>query len=580
MRSTAVHVERLDARYTIARAQSHAAPSIRRRLDRIAAELLAPELEQRFSLFGTDDRLYFIEQLNVDCTLDIRRDDRRLSGAWARVLHEDVLGVISRGGSVVVVFRDRAEYLAAFLEDLLVGRAWERWYFDEFRHLSARSTGQITVHVLSQDADAGRDAMLELARRRSLDALLAALDDAEAESVVRSCLLPPTQSVARPGIYPHWVGALRAHSRGVAQSFVHSRDLARLYLSLLEERPELGPDATLARFIDDLLRLRRSLMQAENPRHLLSQIEAEDADALFGRFGHGSEADLLRTLMREVGGTETAGLLRDLQTGDAHAEAMRRASTAFGGLFLLCPTMLELSLDEFLERSPYPEPEGASKSAWLRFALALQCVGARNTKRARTDAGLALFAGLTRAPTPAQLNAYAQTLTPDMHRAFQREFLAHATQHARRFAYSASDGAATSESEPASFVRLLFSGSDATDEAPLARLLLVDEEDADSLSLDQPALEALEAWSAALAAVSSTMLQGFAARLGAFAESSAEYLHRNFIENRAELEFSDERLVVRFLTCPLQMVLRMAGFDHSSWLLDWQKRRELEFQFD
>ena len=316
-------------------------------------------------------------------------------------------------------------------------------------------------------------------------------------------------------------------------------------------------------------------MRAENPRRLLSRIEAEDADALSGLFGRGSEGDLLRTLMREVGGAETAGLLRDLQAGEAQAELSRRASTAFGGLFLLCPAMLELSLDDFLSRSPYPEPEGASKSAWLRYAIALQAVGTRNTKRAPTDAGLTLFAGLKSAPTPAQLTAYAQTLTPDMHRVFVRDFFAWRSEHARRFAYS------TNEREATSFLASLSAEESVLGALRSARLLLpVDEEDAESPSLDSLALEALDAWSAALAAVSASLLQGFAARLGAFAESSAEYLRRNFVENRAALEFSGERLVVRFLTCPLQMVLRMAGFDHSKWVLDWPERRELEFQFD
>jgi hypothetical protein len=37
---------------------------------------------------------------------------------------------------------------------------------------------------------------------------------------------------------------------------------------------------------------------------------------------------------------------------------------------------------------------------------------------------------------------------------------------------------------------------------------------------------------------------------------------------------------VRFLTCPLQTVLRMAGFDHNTWEVPWLENRKLEFHFD
>ena len=86
--------------------------------------------------------------------------------------------------------------------------------------------------------------------------------------------------------------------------------------------------------------------------------------------------------------------------------------------------------------------------------------------------------------------------------------------------------------------------------------------------------------SEALAPLSSYVLSRFAARLGAFAESSPDYLRRNFLECRAEVELFAGRVSVRFLTCPLQMVLRMAGYDQASPAVPWLKNRKLEFHFD
>ena len=144
-----------------------------------------------------------------------------------------------------------------------------------------------------------------------------------------------------------------------------------------------------------------------------------------------------------------------------------------------------------------------------------------------------------------------------MHETFARQFLSHPSEFARRFGHGGSaSGANARDAEEAAQFAHAFGEGEASSPSPL------------------------EAWGAALSPVSSALLRGFAARLGAFAESSPEYMRRNFIENRADIESSGERLSVRFHTCPLQMVLRMAGFDHSTWVLDWLGRRELAFRFD
>jgi hypothetical protein len=78
---------------------------------------------------------------------------------------------------------------------------------------------------------------------------------------------------------------------------------------------------------------------------------------------------------------------------------------------------------------------------------------------------------------------------------------------------------------------------------------------------------------------SAIALQGFATRLGAMA-GSPSYLSRNFLESEAEIWVSKGTIAINFLTCPLQMVLKMAGFEHFRWQIPWLGDRQLIFNFD
>jgi hypothetical protein len=109
----------------------------------------------------------------------------------------------------------------------------------------------------------------------------------------------------------------------------------------------------------------------------------------------------------------------------------------------------------------------------------------------------------------------------------------------------------------------------------------VERQDGDWFSLSAPSVSIIvdETLDRSLATVSEALLARFASRLGAFSESSYDYLCRNFLACDAELAISEDRVVVHFLTCPLQTVLRMAGFDDVDCRLPWLGWRTLEFRF-
>ena len=82
-----------------------------------------------------------------------------------------------------------------------------------------------------------------------------------------------------------------------------------------------------------------------------------------------------------------------------------------------------------------------------------------------------------------------------------------------------------------------------------------------------------------LEALGSTLLRHFASRLGAFADSSPEYLRRNFLGGRGVVTVSDTRVTVRFVDCPMRIVLRMAGHD-AAVRMPWNRGRVLELQLE
>lgn len=555
MPTNLIHIHHLDARYRVSRSLDNPS-SLQHRLDRIATDLLARVWEDRIAhVRGGDEVIYFIKQMEVNLILDPSSgDDRALAETWACALHEGILRALSLGDSSVVVFRDRVAYVASFLEDLLRGRAWNQWYYHEFEHLRSLPLGQAAFRILSEDGDTGRDALIELTRRDDLDLLLAILTDAEVEVIVSKCLLPPGPTVILPNIYAEWIRSLRSLLAGqrFTLTSVLSRDVARLYLSLLRQRPELGPDVNLARFVRSLLQLRQAIVQMRNRRDFLSMVESEEWTGALNLLGRGDEQQFLGMLVREIGGPEIVLLLRDLQAGSPHT-ATRRISTQYGGIFLLAPTIAELGLQDFLQLCPYPEPQGVSKSGLLLFLIALQCLGRRNAEQAQRDEGLALFAGLSAPPTLHQLNEYAEGLVPDMHQAFSDMFQTYQIEIVNR------PGVLKPRSIP----------SEVIDNSGWLWLS----------SGAEPFLPNRE-WDLALSMASLTALRWFASKLGAFSESSPEYLCRNFLESQADVEVFADRIAVHFLTCPLQMVLRMIGFDHTTWTVPWLEDRKLEFRFD
>lgn len=529
-----IHINQFDALYSIPRGMENAA-GIQRRFDAIAADLLPKVWDERINRMASEEAIYFIERVEVAVNLDLAESiDRNLADAWAAGLQQGIVRTINRNEGGVIVFRNRAEYLASFAQDLLRGVAWDRWYYDELRDTSGRGTGQLLADLLGADSDTGREALTELASRGDLDLLLASLNDSDADRLVARCLLPPGPGISFSHMYRAWVDALRPLLTGFVPT-TPARDLARLYLRLIVSRPELGPDVNLARFIGDLLSLRGRLASSGGER-MIRMLESDGLDDMVDGYDRSREGNLLRDLARELSGREAGKVLRDL--GAAAPSPSRIITTRLGGLYLLVPAMLDLGIEEFAAEL---EEEEVGSTGYVLELLALAAIGLESARSMKGDRGLAFFAGLERPRT-------------------EEERIGYRTRA----------------------LALL-------EKSTRLSTMLVDEEQSNA---DDAALDALSLWSESdpiiddreldrlIGRLTWRVLDHFSSRLGAFAGSTPAYLRRNFFESYAEIEITDERIAIHFLTCPLGMVLRMAGFENMTPAPAWLGGRTLEYHLE
>jgi hypothetical protein len=179
----------------------------------------------------------------------------------------------------------------------------------------------------------------------------------------------------------------------------------------------------------------------------------------------------------------------------------------------------------FLLASSTLEVDWAKMGPLALYVTVLQCLGAPNLALTLTDPGVASFAGLNATPSPEELTAQLSSWDP---------------------------------------------------------LPKVEARSDPWFGLATPGgtLESFPTIDGLLQPLSETMLRSFLRRLGAFSESSPEYSYRNLLRCRGIVTVSAERIAIRFLTCPLRLVLRMAGFASSPIALPWAGNKLLEIDLD
>lgn len=544
-----IHVDRFDAVYAVPTERASDAPQMQRRLDDIAQRLLATAVSDAAGAsVAEDEPIVFIEAMEFEADLDVDdADDRAVARSWAAALHREVTRRISRGDDGMIVFDSRAAFIASYVQDLLRGSGSDNWYYAELRDEAAT-----VAQLITSDADLGRDVLLELTRRGALDLLLVSLTDGEVERIVRFNLMTDAPRRSSSGATRAWLSAIRrTHAALKVRAATPMHDVARIYLRLVVSMPEFGPDYRLVRFIADVVTLADRIAAAGAPGKVVRALLAEDIDAVLealgieggprgrGRGGEGMDmVTLLREVLAETPASDLADVVRDL-SGET-SEPSRTAMTRFAGIFLLTSTLEQLRLPERLAEA---DPDF---SRLLLLAVLLQCIGAEHLGEGMRDAGVLFLAGCERG---------------DAQRSFDR-YCIDAPQHLIEALQSLTDNLSTNSNTP-----IALGGAPGSAGA----FSLAGEINGPNVD---PELDA------ALAAISAIVMQRFALRLGAFADSTPAYLRRNFIEGKGIVEIGEERAHVRVLSSPLHMVLRMAGFDRAAIRATWLGNLMLTIQFD
>src|SRR5690606_25810755 len=111
------------------------------------------------------EAVYRIRRLHLDLWVGAEMRDGEVTDRWGRLLLQRTVDALLRGAPADVVrYDDDAHFVASFLADVLAGRAWSRWVYDEFAPLKDLPPGRIAALLL-----AARPALLVPVARR-LDA--------------------------------------------------------------------------------------------------------------------------------------------------------------------------------------------------------------------------------------------------------------------------------------------------------------------------------------------------------------------------------------------------------------------------
>jgi hypothetical protein len=390
-------IDRFHAAYHV----PHGTPEpevLRGRLDRMVRERLPGAIGSARGEPEGDDVFYVIHRLHLNLWVDaLSMEDGDVAERWGRLLAGGVARAILYGGDNVRRYGGAADYLAAFLGDLVAGQAWTQWEYEQFRPLEDLAVGEAAVHLLS-----GRPAlMLRVAERLQsngqLDRLTAALGERDAELLWRDGLgfgsvagrpLPENVEVILRGPMP----SVRL-AGGAA--FARVRLAAYLQLSIAGRHNE--PDGSLAVIAHGLARLRQ-LMDARPAPHVWEALaggEIESPAALAAFLGavpaRAAPARdwLIEQLSAPAGSAKVARLVQALRPGSGVEEApvpdgRARAevvASAFAGLALLVPAIREAGVFEHGGRDAV-------------YQLLIDAAGPEYASLAADDLGLRLLAGI------------------------------------------------------------------------------------------------------------------------------------------------------------------------------------------
>jgi hypothetical protein len=512
------------------------------------------------------DALWCIRRIELDVEVDGWAD--ALAGALAEAI------AVGPDGEAVVGFADRADFLAAFVSDVLGGRAWGRWYYAELEPLAALPAATAAREALAREPAHAEAALARLAASGRLERLLAATGERATETLLALCAAGGGRGERGERGERHVVEAVVAAWRDVVAPVCDAATRLRLHAGA---RARLAPDvpaAAIAAAVELVVALAAELRAGLAPERAVAALAAAVAPrAVEAGAGDGPAAeaaahaaarapaqapvdarvDAPAAALAGAGGSRWAApLVAALSdpAADRRRSALRAGfATPFGAVFHLLPVLAEV--DALLE-----DPV-------LRAVVLLQCLGAERAAEAAGDPALTLALGLDApyepderaaaiaAADPAALTAGIVTWLADRGRLDGRRGAV-----AAGVAVDAATGywVGVDGPDPLAVAREV-TGLPFAPGAPVPRGV---EADRDYL-----------AGAPACALVARTLLRELAARWQGFGRSSAAYLWSNLLAGTSVVRVQAGRIDVELPAVPLDVVLRMSGVDGLTYTVPW-----------
>ncbi|NJN19411.1 MAG: hypothetical protein HC822_25760 [Oscillochloris sp.] len=545
-----ITVDRLVCRLNLPDSLAHPL-AVRDQLERIARREVARACAAASAPLAAEDAeaVYRIRHLHLDLWVDTQAmSDAEIAERWGRLLARAIMQAIRQGGTQHVMrFASPRHFVAAFLRDLLAGRAWSRWYYDEFLPLRRLAAEAIALQMCI-----ARPEWIAPLLRDLGDPLIERWGAAEIARIWAALDLPAQAGGHLSTTTLRSLQALQPTNSGFTVD-ARARDKLRLWLALAADQPQAAHDPQIVAGIHALIDL-AALLRAEPEVQPLLAMHSPLYPALIRRIAAGPLADLLPWLAVVAPAITAQIAARPPTTGPLISSA--------GGVFLLLPALVELGIWEHWRA----EVDAAVARNWL-FAVALKVFGHERAPLLLGDPVLAAFAGMD-APPPADARLPQEADRPT------GPWMQALPQIAARWYAPQDRDLVAAVAHDLAILR------DAGADHWLAVGQWMEHGPVRAPTLDeQAALEAEVAYfrlgsrlgyswltpalDAALSAVAILALRRTAARLPGFSRSSPIYTARRFVANPAT--FDPAGLSVRLQGGPLAVVLRMAGMP---WTID------------
>jgi hypothetical protein len=493
----------------------------------------------------------------------------------------------------IIQFQNRAEYVAAVIRDLLDGVARQRWAYEEFEHLFNTSTSEAVLSLFRKEEAEVVPILLFLEDWGLLERLMAVWDGASLEQLF--FVLARENDAKKPSIKDLIRVAqllLEYHPSEIkltdASSLTQGRIALKLFLN--SARQTDGKSVTLPgtifealrilRALLDLLRLaanslhslagpgepeddsvppstilsgsavdiRNSIVAGTNgeasldpPQGLLNEFRSIIAGApessraafadvllsLTSAITSGSQRQQLTELWKIIAGESSenriafAALVADLTSTRSHGAEPKGISTDCAGLYLMIRVLNKLGWEDQLARSFLGATYGPRLLTYTLAGVALAILGRFSEELTFIDPGIALFSGWIGAP--------------DLH----------------------------------GFRSFLAAGSDEIRQGLLERLLT-----------QATAIEYSATWQTCFDALANCLIQEFTEQIRCFGKPSRSFVVKNFVALPGRILIEENRLLVKFTSSPLHVVVHMSGLDDQVEPIGWLGGRRIEFQAD